>query len=98
VSGCGTTLAASSAMHAGLLKKTSSEEFKTPVPDVRIEYETRDRERGRVGLDLATGHYRRRNLTAKVRAGFSLCAHADDVSKLRRILDQRELTAEILSL
>jgi hypothetical protein len=71
---------------------------KTPVPDVRIEYETRDGERGRVGLELAAGHYRRRNLTDKVRAGFSLCAHADDVSKLRMILDQRELTAEILSL
>jgi hypothetical protein len=33
-----------------------------------------------------------------VHAGFSLYAHADDVAKLRRILHQRELTAEILSL
>jgi hypothetical protein len=71
---------------------------KIPVPDVRIEYETRDGERARVDLELATGHYRGRNLTEKVRAGFSLYAHPDDVSKLRRILDQRELTAEILSL
>jgi hypothetical protein len=71
---------------------------KIPVPDVRIEYETRDGERARVDLELATGHYRGRNLAEKVRAGFSLYAHADDVSKLRRILDQRELTAEILSL
>lgn len=71
---------------------------KIPVPDVRIEYETRDGERARVDLELATGHYRGRNLSEKVRAGFSLYAHADNVSKLRRILDQRELTAEILSL
>jgi len=71
---------------------------KIPVPDVRIEYETRDGERARVDLELATGHYRGRNLSEKVRAGFSLYAHADDVSKLRRVLDQRELTAEILSL
>jgi len=71
---------------------------KIPVPDVRIEYEMRDGERSRVDLELATGHYRGRNLAEKVRAGFSLYAHADDVSKLRRILDQRELTAEILSL
>ena len=71
---------------------------KIPVPDVRIEYETRDGERARVDLELATGHYRRRNLVEKVLAGFALYAHADDVSKLRRILDQRELTAEILSL
>jgi hypothetical protein len=67
------------------------------VPDVRIEYETRDGERGRVDLELAIGHYRSRNLTEIVRPGLSLCAHAHDVSKVRRILDQRELT-EILSL
>jgi hypothetical protein len=71
---------------------------KIPVPDFRIEYETRDGEHARVDLELATGHYRLRNLVEKVLAGFSLYAHADDASKLRRILDQRELTAEILSL
>jgi hypothetical protein len=71
---------------------------KIPVPDVRIEYETRDGERARVDLELATGHYRLRNLVEKVLAGFSIYAHADEASKLRRILDQRELTAEILSL
>jgi hypothetical protein len=71
---------------------------KIPVPDIRIEYETRDGERARVDLELVTAHYRGRNLSEKVRAGFSLYAHADDVSKLRRILDQQELTAEILSL
>jgi hypothetical protein len=71
---------------------------KIPVPDVRIEYETRDEERARVDLELATAHYRGRNLSEKVRAGFSLYAHADEVSKLKRVLDQRELTAEILSL
>jgi hypothetical protein len=71
---------------------------KIPVPDVRIEYETQDGERTRVDLELATGHYRARNLSEKVRAGFSIYARADDVSKLKRVLDQRELTAEILSL
>jgi hypothetical protein len=71
---------------------------KIPVPDVRIEYETSDGERTRVDLELATGHYRLRNLAEKVFAGFAIYAHADEASKLRRILDQRELTAEILSL
>src|SRR5258708_5959197 len=66
--------------------------------DVRIEYETRYGQRPRVDLELTTGHYGGRNLAAKVLAGFALYAHADDVSKLRRILYQRELTAEILSL
>jgi len=67
-----------------------------PVPDIRIEYEARDGERARVDLELATGHCRGRNLAEKVRAGFSIYARAD-ASKLRRVLDQRELTAEILS-
>jgi hypothetical protein len=71
---------------------------KIPLPDVRIEYDTLDGERARVDLELATGHYRGRTLAEKVLAGFSLYARADDISKLRRVLDQRELTAEILSL
>jgi|SRR6267154_951441 len=71
---------------------------KIPLPDFRIEYEMRDGERASVDLELATGHYRGSTLAEKVRAGFSIYAHADDASKLQRILDQRELTAEILSL
>ena len=71
---------------------------KIPLPDVRIEYDTLDGERARVDIELATSHYRFRNLAEKVRAGFSIYAHAGDVSNLRRVLDQRELTAEILSL
>ena len=70
---------------------------KIPVPDIRIEYETRDGERARVDLELATSHYRGRNLAEKVSAGFCIYARAEDASKLRRVLDQRELTAEILS-
>jgi hypothetical protein len=71
---------------------------KIPVPDVRIEYEAHDGERARMDLELATSHYRGRNLAEKVRAGFSIYARAEDASKLRRVLDERELTAEILSL
>lgn len=71
---------------------------KIPLPDVRIEYDMPEGERARVDIELATGHYRGRHLADKVRAGFSIYAHASDVSNLRRILDQRELTAEILSL
>jgi hypothetical protein len=71
---------------------------KIPLPDMRIEYETPDGDRARVDTELATSHYRPRNLAEKVRAGFSIYAHPSDVSNLRRVLDQRELTAEILSL
>jgi hypothetical protein len=71
---------------------------KIPVPDIRIEYETAEGERARADVELATRHYRGRNLLEKVRAGFAIYARAGEVSKLRRVLDERELTAEILSL
>ena len=71
---------------------------KIPLPDLRIEYETREGEMARVDLELATEHYRGRHLAEKVKAGFSIYAHAQDAVGLRRVLDQRELTAEILSL
>lgn len=71
---------------------------KIPLPDLRIEYETREGEVARVDLELATEHYRGRTLAEKVRAGFSIYAHAQDAAGLRRVMDQKELTAEILSL
>jgi hypothetical protein len=71
---------------------------KIPLPDLRIDYETREGEMDRVDLELATEHYRGRNMAEKVRAGFSIYARAQDAAGLRRVLDQRELTAEILSL
>jgi hypothetical protein len=71
---------------------------KIPVPDVRIEYQSRDGAEVHVDLELATIHYRGRGLSEKARAGFSLYARESDVSRLRKSLDQQELTAEILSL
>lgn len=71
---------------------------KIPVPDLRIEYETPDHELVRLDLELATEHYRARNIAEKARAGFSIYARPEDASNLRRILDQQELTAKILQL
>jgi hypothetical protein len=71
---------------------------KIPLPDMRIEYETPEGERARVDLELATGHYRGSNVAEKVCARFSIYADAKDAPGLRRILAQRKLTAEILSL
>ncbi len=71
---------------------------KIPLPDLRVEYEDREGDMARVDLELATEHYRGSNLAEKVRAGFSLYARAQDAPGLRRVLDQKELTAEILSL
>lgn len=71
---------------------------KIPIPDLQIEYETRDGDVGGVNLELVTEHYRGRNVAEKARAGFSLYTPRGEGDKLRRVLDQQELTAEILSL
>jgi hypothetical protein len=69
-----------------------------PVPDLRIEYETASGESGRLDLELATEHYRFKNIARKVLAGFSIYARSQEAHNLRRVLDQREITAEILNL
>jgi hypothetical protein len=69
-----------------------------PVPDVRIEYEKPSGDMARVDLELVTEHYRGRSLADKVKAGFSLYTPRGEGDRLRRVLDRRELTAEILSL
>jgi len=71
---------------------------KIPLPDMRIEYQNAELEVQRLDLELATNHYRPRSLTTKAKAGFSLYSHRDDASRLRRILDEQELTARILTL
>ena len=71
---------------------------KIPVPDLRIEYETGQGELGRVDLELATRHYRPRGLAGKAKAGFALYSRPEDATRLRRILDDRNLTAGILAL
>lgn len=71
---------------------------KIPVPDLRIEYETAELEPKHLDLELATRNYRPRALAEKARAGFSLYARSEDASRLRRVLDEREITASIFSL
>jgi len=71
---------------------------KVQIPDLRLEYETAEPQRKHVDLELATRNYRPRALALKVKAGFSLYAPREDAPKLRRVLDEAELTARILSL
>jgi hypothetical protein len=71
---------------------------KIPLPDMRIEYQTSEFEVRRVDLELATRHYRPRGLAEKAKAGFSLYSHREDAPRLRRILDEQELTARIFAL
>jgi len=71
---------------------------KIPVPDLRLEYETPELELRHVDLELATRDYRPRAMAAKAAAGFSLYARSEDASRLRRVLDEREITAGIRNL
>jgi len=69
-----------------------------PVPDMRVEYETPELDLRHVDLELATRDYRPRAMAEKASAGFSLYGRSEDVSRLRRVLDEREITAGILTL
>lgn len=71
---------------------------KIPLPDMRIEYQTAELELRHVDVELATRHYRPRGIAAKARAGFSLYSHREDAPRLRRILDEQELSARIFAL
>jgi hypothetical protein len=69
-----------------------------PLPDLRIEYQTRDREIARVDLELATHHYHGSHLRAKAEAGFTLYVADGSAARLSRVLEEREITATILSM
>jgi hypothetical protein len=71
---------------------------KVSFPDLRIEYANQEMEISRVDLELATGHYHPGHLAEKARAGFQIYARSEDASALRRVRDDREIMAAILSL
>ena len=47
-------------------------EGKIQIPDVRIEFETRNQQQSKVDLECVTGHYKARQIAAKKAAGFKL--------------------------
>jgi hypothetical protein len=71
---------------------------KIPLPDLRIEYVTRSGEAARVDLELATHHYHGQHLAAKAQAGFKMYAPGGAAAALKAVMEEREITAVILSL
>jgi hypothetical protein len=70
---------------------------KIPIPDLRIEYvNENENEIQRRDVELATDHYRPSGLSQKARAGFQIYARHGETDRLRRIRDERELSAVIL--
>jgi hypothetical protein len=45
---------------------------KIQIPDLRVEYESREQEQSKVDLECVTGHYKARQIAAKTAAGFKL--------------------------
>jgi hypothetical protein len=66
------------------------------LPDLRIEYQTRDGETKTTDLELATPHYRPGQLGAKAQAGFKFYANSADHSRISRVFDDHDITSEIL--
>jgi hypothetical protein len=66
---------------------------KIPVPDLRIEYQTREGEMAKVDLELATAHYHAAQIAEKAGAGF-VVYHEGGGAKP----EDRDLISEILSL
>jgi hypothetical protein len=86
------------------LKETLASDLNLPVvrskvsfPDLRIEYATQENEPARLDLELATRHYHAGHLAEKARAGFQLYSRPQDTAGLRRVRDDHEITAAILS-
>lgn len=68
------------------------------LPDLRIEYITRTGLAASVDLELATESYHGSHAAEKASAGFRIYAAADTAARLSAVLEEREITAEILSL
>jgi hypothetical protein len=68
------------------------------IPDLRLEYETREGSVARVDLELATEHYKPSQVAAKAQAGFTIYAPASQTGRLSAALEERGVIAEILSL
>ena len=66
---------------------------KIPLPDLRIEYQTRDGEMAKVDLELATEHYKASQLAEKASAGFVVYGEGGGAKP-----EDRDLISEILSL
>jgi hypothetical protein len=68
------------------------------LPDVRIEYETRDGEQTRVDLEVASSSYHGSHAAIKAAAGFKIYGSAETAGRLTRSLEERDIVAEILSI
>src|SRR6266849_5625816 len=67
------------------------------LPDIQVEYETRDGEVERQNLELLSRNYREEGIRGKVAAGFKIYARTGDTNRIRRALHDTGMIREVLS-
>ena len=68
------------------------------VPDVQLEYETRDGELERTNLELISENYRTEGIRSKAESGFTIYARSGDTARIRRALEDTHTVERILSI
>jgi hypothetical protein len=68
------------------------------LPDLRIEYVDRHGVAAQIDLEVATENYHGSHAAEKAAAGFKIYASPETAARLSRALEEREITADILSL
>jgi len=67
------------------------------LPDIQVEYETRDGGSERQNLELLSRNYREEGIRGKAAAGFKIYARSGDTSRVRRALHDTGMIREVLS-
>jgi hypothetical protein len=67
------------------------------LPDIQLEYETRDGRIERENLELLSQNYREEGMRTKASAGFKIYARAGEATRIRRALNDSGLVREVLS-
>jgi DNA-binding PadR family transcriptional regulator len=67
------------------------------LPDIQVEYETRDGKIERENLELLSQNYREDGIRDKVAAGFKIYARNGEANRIRRALHDTGLVREVLS-
>jgi hypothetical protein len=68
------------------------------LPDIQIDYETRDGGVERQNLELLSRNYREGGIRGKAAAGFKIYARAGDTNRIRRALHDTGMVREVLSI
>lgn len=68
------------------------------LPDIQVEYETRDGRIERENIELLSRNYREEGIRSKASAGFSVYARSGDTNRIRRALRDTGIVREVLSL